>query len=60
MDLEKEKEEEVHDRTLAAGDWTHPGSVRSFLAKARWLAESEVKDRTLVLALTGASGHFFK
>ena len=46
-------------RRWQRGDLTHPGRVWSFLAKVRWLDESEVKDQTLALALTSASGHFF-
>jgi hypothetical protein len=54
VDLKKEKEEEVHDRPLAAGRPNSPWRVRSVIGGGAQLAES-VPDA--VLARTGASGH---
>ena len=42
------------------GDQTHPRRVRSIIAKQRCLAEGELKDQMLALALTGVSDHFFR
>jgi hypothetical protein len=60
MDLEKEKEEEVHDRTLAAG-WLDSPRARSIIfSRATQLAEDEELRLDAGARLTYVSGHLLK